>query len=44
MGGGNIDINIKTRTPLNETVTVIVYATYLSDIIISNEKVHLTTF
>ena len=44
MGGGNIDINIKTRTPLNETVTVIVYATYSSDIIINNEKVHLTTF
>ena len=44
MGGGNIDINIKTRTPLTETVTVIVYATYSSDIIITKEKVHLATF
>ena len=44
IGGGNIDINIKTGTPLNETVTVIVYATYSSDIIINDRKVHLTTF
>ena len=44
MSSGTIDINIKTGTPLNETVTVIVYATYSSDIIINNERVLLTTF
>ena len=44
MGSWTIDINIKTGTPLKETVTVIVYATYSSDIIINNGKVLLTTF
>ena len=44
MGSGTIDINIKTGTALTETVTVIVYATYSSDIIIENACVLLTTF
>ena len=34
MSCGTIDMNIKTGTVLAETVTVIVYATYSSDIII----------
>ena len=44
MGSGTIDINIKTGTPLPETVTVIVYATYSSDIIIEDRRVLLATF
>ena len=44
MGSGTIDINIKTGTVLPETVTVIVYATYSSDIIIEDGRVLLTTF
>ena len=44
MSSGTIDINIKTGTPLAETVTVIVYATYSSDIIIEDRHVLLTTF
>ena len=44
MGSGTIDINIKTGTALTETVRVIVYATYSSDNIIDNRRVHLTTF
>ena len=44
MGSGTIDINIKTGTVLPETVTVIVYATYSSDIIIEDRRVLLTTF
>ena len=44
MSSGTIDINIKTGTPLAETVTVIVYATYSSDIIIEDRHVLLTPF
>ena len=44
MGGGTIDINIKTQTALTETFTVIVYATYSSDIIIEDGRVLLTKF
>ena len=44
MSSGTIDINIKTGTPLTETVTVIDYATYSSDIIIEDGRVLLTTF
>ena len=44
MDSGTTDIIIKTKDPLKETVIVIVYATYSSDIIISKEKVHLATF
>ena len=41
MDSGTIDVNIKTKQPLTETVTVIVYATYSSDIIIEDEKVYV---
>ena len=41
---GTIDINIKTGTVLAETVTVIVYATYSSNIIIEEGHVYHTTF
>ena len=44
MGSGTIDINIKTGNPLQETVTVIVYTTYSSDIIIRDGRVFATTF
>ena len=44
MSSGIIDINIKTRTVLAETVTVIVYATYSSDIIIEDRPVYHTSF
>ena len=32
MDSGSIDVNLKTKTPLTETVTVIIYATYSTDI------------
>ena len=44
MDSGTIDINIKTKTPLRETVTVIVYATYSSDIVIEDERVYVQNF
>ena len=44
MDSGTINVNIKTKQPLIETVTVIVYATYSSDIIIEEGKVHIQYF
>jgi len=44
MDAGTIDINIKTKTPLKDTVTVIVYATYSSDIVIEDERVFVQNF
>ena len=44
MDSGTIDINIKTKRPLTETVTVIVYATYSSDIVIEDGKVLVQNF
>lgn len=35
---GSIDINLRTRTNLPQTVTVIVYATYSSEIIIDENN------
>ena len=32
MDSGSIDVNLKTNTPLTDTVTVIIYATYSTDI------------
>ena len=43
MDSGTIDVNIKTKQPLTETVTVIVYATNSSDII-EDEKVYVQNF
>ena len=39
-----IDINLKTKRPLTETVTVIVYATYSSDIGIEDGRVYVQNF
>ena len=36
---GSMDINIKTKNPLAQSVTVIIYATYSSDIIIDDNKI-----
>ena len=44
MDSGTIDVNIKSKQVLTETVTVIVYATYSSDIIIEDGKVHIQYF
>ena len=44
MSSGTIDINIEKGTVLAETVSVIVYATYSSDIIIEDGLVWLTIF
>ena len=41
---GTSDVNIKTKQPLTEIVTVIFYATYSSDIIIEDGKVHIKSF
>ena len=44
MDSGSIDINIQTKTELPNTVTVIVYATYSSDIIIKDRMVNMQAF
>ena len=44
MSSETIDIDIKTGTVLAETVTVFVYATYSSYIIIEDGYVYHTTF
>ena len=44
MDSGTININLKTKMPLNETVTVIVYATYSSDIVIEDGRVYVRNF
>ena len=36
MKGGTMDINLKTHTNLPETATVIIYATYSTDLVIDN--------
>ena len=40
---GSMDINIKTKNPISQSVTVIIYATYSSDLIIDGNKVIATT-
>ena len=44
MDSGSISINLKTRTPLANTVTVIIYATYSRDIVIDGNKVLTEAF
>ena len=44
MDSGSIDINIKLGSALNKPVSVIVYATYSSDIKINNQKVEIKKF
>jgi len=39
MDSGSIDVNLKTNTPLTNTVTVIIYATYSTDIQIDGENI-----
>ncbi len=41
---GSIDVNIKTKVPLTETVTVVMYATYSSDLILEGDKVITPNF
>ena len=41
---GTLNVYIKTKQALTETVTVIVYATYSSDIVIQVGKVHVKIF
>ena len=41
---GAISINLKTRIPLDRTVTVIIYATYSKDLIIDEDKVLTDAF
>ena len=38
MDSGSIDVNLKTKTPLASTVTVIIYATYSTDIQIDEDN------
>ena len=38
MESGTIDVNLKTKTPLANTVTVIIYATYSTDIQIDEDN------
>ena len=44
MDSGSMSINLKTRTPLPNTVTVIVYATYTKDLIIDGDRVITEAF
>ena len=41
---GSISINLKTRAPSQQTVTVVIYATYSKDLIIDNDKVLTDAF
>ena len=41
---GSISINLKTREPLQQTVTVVIYATYSKDLIIDGERVLTDAF
>ena len=44
MDSGSISINLKTRTPLVSTVTVIIYATYSRDLVIDGDRVLTEAF
>ena len=44
MESGSISVNIKTKTPLTKTVTVIIYATYSRDLEIEGDKVLTEVF
>ena len=44
MDSGSIDINLKTKIPLPNTVTVIIYATYSSTILIDVDRIITPTF
>ena len=41
---GSISINLKTRTVLTNSVTLIIYATYSKDLIIEGDNVLTTAF
>ena len=41
---GSIDVHIRTKTPLTETVTVVMYATYSTDLILKGDKVITSTY
>ena len=44
MGSGQININLKTKTPITTTVRVIVYATYSSYLQIEEDKIITPNF
>ena len=44
MESGSMSINIKTKTPLEKTVTVIIYATYSRDLEFDGDKVLTEAF
>ena len=44
MDSGSIDVNIKTKSSLTETVTVIIYATYSTDLTIDMDRVIVPIF
>ena len=41
---GSISINLKTQEPVQQTVTVVIYATYSKDLIIDGERVLTDAF
>jgi hypothetical protein len=41
---GSIDVHIRTKAPLQETVTVVMYATYSADLILDGDKVITPNF
>lgn len=41
---GSIDVNIRTKTPLADTVTVVMYATYSADLMLEGDKVITPNF
>ena len=41
---GSIDVHIKTKTALTETVTVVIYATYSADLLLDKDNVITPSF
>ena len=41
---GSVDVHIRTKAPLTETVTVVLYATYSTDLILEGDKVITPNF
>ena len=44
MESGSMSINIKTKSPLEKTVTVIIYATYTRDLELVDDRVITEVF
>ena len=41
---GSIDVHLKTKTPLSNTVTVVIYATYSADLLLSGDNIITPNF